>query len=95
MIDTTAPPPRMALHGSVYELHRRNTDGPDGPLHVRLPLQPGDLFMPELEAPSILPYTHWLYEPPADTTLVGDIARMAGLEHPRDLQRWGESLPPQ
>jgi len=88
IVDTTASPPRMALHGSVYELHRRNTDGPDGPLHMRLPLQPDDLFMPELEAPSFLPSTHWLYETPADTTLVGDIARMAGLEHPRDLQRW-------
>jgi len=90
VIDATASPPRMGLHDSVYELHRRNTDGPDGPLHMRLPLQPGDLFMPEmeLEAPSFLPRTHRLYDPPADTTLAEGIARMAGLEHPRNMQRW-------
>ena len=84
MIDTTASPPLMALQGSVYELHRRHND-PDGPLHMRLPLQPSELFMPELEASSFLPSTHWLHEPPADPSLVGDIARMAGLEHPWDL----------
>ena len=53
-------------------------------------MQPDDLFMPELEleAPSFLPRTHWLYDPPADTTLAEGVARMAGLEHPRDMQRW-------
>jgi hypothetical protein len=60
IIDTTASPPRMALHGSVYELHRRDADHV-GPLHMRLPLQPSELFMPERQAPSVLPETHWLH----------------------------------
>ena len=64
---------------------------------MRLPLQPDDLFMPEmggeapdmeLETASFLPHSHWLYDPPADLTLAARIARMAGLEHPQAMQRW-------
>ena len=87
IINAAASPPRMALQGSVYELHQSEAD-PVCPLYLQLPLQPSDLFMPELQTPSFLPETHWLHESSADPTLVGDIARQAGLEHPRDMQRW-------
>ena len=86
IIDAAASPPRMALQGSVYKRHHREAD-PVGPLYLRLPLQPSELFMPELQAPSFLPETHWLHEPSADPTLVGDIARLDGLKHPRGMQR--------
>ena len=87
VIDATANSPRVRLHDSVFELHRRDP-GLDGALYLQLPLDPCDLFIPTFQRATFLPSDHWLYLRSMNNGAAERIARLAGLDDPQAMEFW-------
>ena len=87
VINGASVPPQMQLQGSVFELHHQDPN-PNGPLYLQLPLQRSCLHMPTLSKPTFCPGDLWLHDATLNASIGRDIARLAGLDYPQDMQRW-------